>query len=133
MDFPNVNNKLCAGENTLRRYLTIISISAFNFVLQWKVFLQLLIWAQLISAVSYHPWFCFLLLFLIKLFCLLSKENWQNVALPSPFPLVFYILVPKSSVFSLIISTESTLQFMLFNLFLPRNTILSSNLLNFPS
>lgn len=95
MDFHHVNNKPRAGENPCEKALnSLIAIPKFNTLLQWKVFLQLLIRALLISAVSLSP--PFLNLFFIRSFFFLSKENWQNAMSPSPFCHVSYLLAPNS-------------------------------------
>lgn len=94
MDFQHVNNKPRAGEDPFEKASNnLIAIPNFDTVLQWEVFLQLWIWALLISAVSLSS--LFLNLFFVRSFFFLSKENWQNTTSPSPFSHVSYLLAPK--------------------------------------
>lgn len=97
----------------LRRHLIILSIPDLTFIVQWKDFLQLLIWALLISALCL-PWFLFLLFFLLRPPVFFQKKTDK---IQPHLPLLFmpFTCFPPNCISYLIIEAETIHWFISFN------------------
>lgn len=84
----------------LRRHLIVLSIPDFNFVLQWKVFLQLLIWALLIPAVSLPSLFPVSSFLPHRIFLFSFKRKLTKYNLTFPFFSSLLPTHPPNSLFS---------------------------------